>query len=119
MEHVFGIRSRDTALLMAGNEISQILFIFAMPVIVKVKKRPFWTAIGLFCSALGLFLMAIPHWVKPVDEVSTLANCIPGIIFPTGTKDVFKTCKMHGPQAVMHSKLPRILQVAICAVKHQ
>ena len=82
MEHVFGIRSRDTALLMAGNEISQILFIFAMPVIVKVKKRPFWTAIGLFCSALGLFLMAIPHWVKPVDEVSALANCIPGIIFP-------------------------------------
>ena len=71
MEHVFGIRSRDTALLMAGNEISQILFIFAMPVIVKVKKRPFWTAIGLFCSALGLFLMAIPHWVKPVDEVSS------------------------------------------------
>ena len=106
MEHVFGIRSRDTALLMAGNEISQILFIFAMPVIVKVKKRPFWTAIGLFCSALGLFLMAIPHWVKPVDEVSTLANCIPGIIFPSGTEEVFKTFvwvgSIHGPQAAMH-----------------
>ena len=95
MEHVFGIRSRDTALLMAGNEISQILFIFAMPVIVKVKKRPFWTAIGLFCSALGLFLMAIPHWVKPVDEVSTLETVcckkqqkkVPGQLLACGIGD--------------------------------
>ena len=70
IEQVFGIRSRDTALMMAGNEISQILFIFAMPLVVKVKKRPFWTSMGLFCSALGCVLMAIPHWVKPEEEVS-------------------------------------------------
>ena len=69
LEKVFGIRSRDTALLMAGNEISQILFIFAMPLVVKVKKRPFWTSLGLLCSALGLFLMAIPHWIKTKEEV--------------------------------------------------
>ena len=56
---------------MAGNEISQILFIFAMPLVVKVKKRPFWTSLGLLCSALGLFLMAIPHWIKTKEEVIT------------------------------------------------
>ncbi len=47
MERQFGIKSKEAAYLMSGNEFSQILFVFAMPFIVKVKKRPFWTAMGL------------------------------------------------------------------------
>ena len=69
LERQFGIKSKEAAYLMSGNEFSQILFVFVMPVIVKVKKRPFWTAMGLFCSALGCFMMALPHWTKPQDEV--------------------------------------------------
>ena len=69
LEREFGIKSKETAYLMSGNEFSQILFIFLMPFIVKVKKRPFWTAIGLYCSALGCYLMAIPHWSRPNKRV--------------------------------------------------
>lgn len=64
LERQFGIKSEETAYLMSGNELSQILFVFVMPFIVKVKKRPFWTAIGLCCSALGCFMMAMPHWTR-------------------------------------------------------
>ncbi len=49
---------------MSGNEMSQILFLFAMPVMVRVKRRPFWTAVGLGFSGLGCFMMAIPHWAE-------------------------------------------------------
>lgn len=75
LEREFGIKSKETAYLMSGNEFSQILFVFVMPFIVKVKKRPFWTAIGLYCSALGCFLMALPHWTRPDKTVSRIFIC--------------------------------------------
>ena len=38
---------------------------------VKVKRRPLWTAIGLACTAIGCFMMALPHlWSKSVDDVT-------------------------------------------------
>lgn len=63
LERQFGIKSKETAYLMSGNEVSQILFVFVMPLIVKVKRRPLWTALGLFCTSLGCFAMALPHWL--------------------------------------------------------
>ena len=74
LEREFGIKSKETAYLMSGNEFSQILFVFAMPALVKVKKRPFWMAIGLYCSALGCFLMAVPHWTRPDNRVNFSIN---------------------------------------------
>ena len=82
LEREFGIKSREAAILMSGNEISQILFLFVMPCIIKVKKRPLWIAMGLYCSAFGCFLMALPHWTKPqqlyqVSETQKfLLNCV-------------------------------------------
>ncbi len=64
IERKFGIKSKETAYMMSGNEISQILFVFAMPLMIKVKRRPLWTALGLLCSALGCFLMALPHFAS-------------------------------------------------------
>ena len=32
-----------------------------MPAMIRLKRRPLWTALGLCCSALGCFLMAVPH----------------------------------------------------------
>ena len=69
LEKQFGIKSKEAAYLMSGNEISQILFMFVMPFIVKIKKRPLWTSMGLFCSAFGCLLMGIPHWIKSQDQV--------------------------------------------------
>ena len=42
LERKFGIKSKETAYLMSGNEIAQILFLFFLPITMKVKKRPFW-----------------------------------------------------------------------------
>jgi hypothetical protein len=47
---------------MSGNELSQILFLFAMPLMIRVKRRPFWTSIGLVISGLGCLMMAVPYW---------------------------------------------------------
>ena len=40
IEKEFGIKSKETAYLNSGNEIAQILFIFFLPLMMKVKKRP-------------------------------------------------------------------------------
>jgi cyanate permease len=64
IERKFGIKSKESAVLMSGNEISQILFLFAMPVMIKLKKRPLWTAVGLWCTAIGCFLMALPQLIS-------------------------------------------------------
>ena len=47
IEKTFGIKSKETAYLMSGNEIAQILFLFFLPLTLKVKKRPLWCAIGM------------------------------------------------------------------------
>ena len=52
----------DNFFQMSGNELSQILFLFAMPLMVRVKRRPFWTSVGLVISGLGCLLMAVPYW---------------------------------------------------------
>ena len=49
---------------MSGNEISQILFMFVMPCVVKVKRRPLWTSLGLCCNAVGCLLIAVPHLIS-------------------------------------------------------
>lgn len=64
LEKEFGIKSKESAILMSGNEISQILFAFAMPFMVKVKRRPLWVAVGLALSGLGSILMCLPHFTR-------------------------------------------------------
>lgn len=71
IEKVFGIKSKETAYLMSGNEIAQILFLFFLPLTLKVKKRPLWCGIGMFITALGLYIMALPHFVSSRNFVST------------------------------------------------
>ena len=64
--------------MMSGNEISQFLFLFLMPYMVKVKRRPLWTAAGLSVSALGCLLLVIPHFTSDYSllekEVETTSN---------------------------------------------
>ena len=59
---------------MSGNELSQILFLFAMPLMVRVKRRPFWTSVGLVVSGLGCLLMAVPYWANTsTDQIADFA----------------------------------------------
>jgi len=36
LERQFGIKSKEAAYMMSGNELSQILFFFALPLMIKV-----------------------------------------------------------------------------------
>ena len=73
LERKFGIKSKETAYLMSGDEIAQILFLFFMPLTVKAKKRPLWCGISMALSAVGLYLMSLPHlitgrWTTPLQD---------------------------------------------------
>merc|ERR1711887_526017 len=72
LERKFGIKSKETAYLMSGNEIAQILFLFFLPITMKVKKRPFWCGIGMVITALGLYMMALPHFITGYKELDNM-----------------------------------------------
>ena len=64
IEKQFGIRSKETAWVFSGNEVSQICFIFALPFLSKVHRRSLWTAVAMMLTAFGLFLCASPFFAK-------------------------------------------------------
>ena len=63
-EKIFGIKAQETAYLMSGNEIAQVLFLFFLPLTMKVKKRPLWCSIGMVITSLGLYMMSLPHFIS-------------------------------------------------------
>lgn len=63
-EKIFGIKAQQTAYLMSGNEVAQVLFLFFLPLTMKVKKRPLWCSIGMIITALGLYMMSLPHFIS-------------------------------------------------------
>jgi len=71
LEKKFGIKSKETAYLMSGNEIAQILFLFFLPITVKAKKRPLWCGIGLAITSFGLFIMCLPHFLTGYNHIDT------------------------------------------------
>jgi len=64
IEKQFGIKSKETAWVFSGNEISQICFIFVLPFLGLIKKRALWTSIAMLMTSFGLFLCASPFFVK-------------------------------------------------------
>eukprot|EP00092_Neocalanus_flemingeri_P008381 GFUD01009037.1.p1 GENE.GFUD01009037.1~~GFUD01009037.1.p1 ORF type:complete len:657 (+),score=126.71 GFUD01009037.1:144-2114(+) len=64
IEKQFGIKSKETAWIFSGNEISQIFFIFALPFLGIIRKRALWTSISMVGTSIGLFLCASPYLVK-------------------------------------------------------
>jgi len=64
IEKQFGIRSKETAWVFSGNEISQICFIFALPFLSKIHRRTLWTSVAMILTAFGLFLCASPFFAK-------------------------------------------------------
>ncbi len=46
LEKVFGLRSQYSAYALSGNELSQILMMFVMPFLHRIKRRPLWVGIG-------------------------------------------------------------------------
>jgi len=87
IEKQFGVTSSDAAWTFSGNEVCQILFIFLLPFLSKIKKRTKWTSITLVVSAIGMLMCALPFLLKNKDEYKDGWNvqhssasplCIPG-----------------------------------------
>jgi len=64
IEKQFGIKSKETAWVFSGNEISQIFFICALPFLGRIRKRALWTSIAMISTSFGLFLCASPFFAK-------------------------------------------------------
>jgi len=62
IERRFGLKSKEAAWIYSGNEISQIFFIVFLPFVGRVKKRPMFMALSTALAALGLFIIALPHF---------------------------------------------------------
>ncbi len=70
LERLFGLRSAETAWLLSGNEVSQVVVATAfLPLVGRVKKRPLWLAVSTAVCAVGLFIMAMPHLKNTNDPV--------------------------------------------------
>ena len=62
IEKRFGLKSKEATWIYSGNEISQIFFIFFLPFVGRVKRRPLFMGLSIMLSALGLLIIAIPHF---------------------------------------------------------
>jgi MFS family permease len=62
IEKRFGLKSREATWIYSGNEISQIFFILFLPFVGRVKKRPLFMGVSIMLSAIGLLIIAFPHF---------------------------------------------------------
>ena len=62
VEKEFGLQSKEAAWVYSGNEISQILFIVFLPFDGRAKNRPLLIGIAGVISAIGMILIAVPHF---------------------------------------------------------
>jgi len=57
------------AIMLSGNEVSQILFSIPMSYLGGTGHRPRWMGLGVLMSSLSCFLLASPHFIYgPGDE---------------------------------------------------
>jgi len=76
IEKQFGIKSSETAWIFSGNEFSQIFFILLLPFLPKIKKRTMWTSIAMISSSLGIFLCAMPFFLRPQSDYAEGWNLV-------------------------------------------
>ena len=62
IEKRFGLKSKEATWIYSGNEISQIFFIFFLPFVGRVQRRPLFMGLSIMLSAVGLFIIALPHF---------------------------------------------------------
>ena len=48
--------------------LSQILFIFALPFLGLIKKRPLWTSVSMIMTSCGLLICTIPFFTKDSSQ---------------------------------------------------
>ena len=71
IEKRFGLKSKEATWIYSGNEISQVAFIFALPFVGRVQRRPLFMGLSIMLSALGLLIIGN---IIPLVNYSTLSN---------------------------------------------
>uniref|UniRef100_U5EK85 Solute carrier organic anion transporter family member n=1 Tax=Corethrella appendiculata TaxID=1370023 RepID=U5EK85_9DIPT len=75
LERRFKIPSYTTGLMLAGNEISQILLSMILSYFGGHQNRPRWLAWGVVFSAISCFILASPHLIYgPGDDALKLTK---------------------------------------------
>ena len=69
VERRFGLQSKEVAWIYSGNEISQIALVFFLPLIGKVRKRPLWLGVSNCFAAVGIFIIALPHFICKLTKI--------------------------------------------------
>ena len=72
IEKRFGLKSKEATWIYSGNEISQVAFFFALPFVGRVKRRPLFMGLSIMLSALGLFIIAFPHFTGEQSYLTDL-----------------------------------------------
>ena len=62
IEKRFGLKSKEATWIYSGNEISQIFFIFFLPFVGRVQRRPLFMGLSIMLSSIGLLIIALPHF---------------------------------------------------------
>ncbi|CAG0884630.1 unnamed protein product [Darwinula stevensoni] len=68
VEKRFGIQSRNMGFIMAGNEVSQIIFSLILNFYGGRGHRPRWISCGMFAVSLSCLFMALPHFILGPGE---------------------------------------------------
>ena len=79
VEKRFGLASKEVAWVYSGNEISQIALVFFLPLIGQVRKRPLWLGVSNCAAAVGILIIALPHFISkliPLLNFIFISSCV-------------------------------------------
>lgn len=63
IEKRFKLTSKQTGVMLSGNDISQVILCIILSYYGNYGHRPRWMGVGIMFAALSCFLAAIPHFV--------------------------------------------------------
>lgn len=72
IEKRFGLKSKEATWIYSGNEISQIFFIFFLPFVGRVKRRPLFMGLSIMLSAVGLLIVAFPNFTGDQSHLNDI-----------------------------------------------
>ncbi|CAL4123058.1 unnamed protein product, partial [Meganyctiphanes norvegica] len=74
-EKRFKLNSKQTGIILSGNDISQVMLAIVVAYFGHHGHRPRWIALGIFCNAAAGLVATLPHWILGPGEASVdLAN---------------------------------------------
>lgn len=68
IEKRFKLKSRETGIILAGNDISQVLLAIFLSYYGNFGHRPRWLGVGAMFTAISCFTAALPHFIYGAGE---------------------------------------------------